>query len=207
MTDFSGEVPEGMMRTSEGKIVRAADVYPRFILEDQVVNDLVARADELHAAIVAFKQACFDDIEAFRTLMFERYRVGMGGRRGGLNLRSYDDRLRVEVSTADSLSFGPELEAAKALIDECLEDWSRGAHASLRTVVSDAFHVGEGKKIRMDRVLGLRRLDIDDPRWKRAMEAIGDAVRKDHSKAYVRLYRRDTPEKDFEQIVLDVSRA
>jgi hypothetical protein len=72
--------------------------------------------------------------------------------------------------------------------------------------VMDAFHVGENRKVRMDRVLGLRSLEIKgDPRWHRAMAAIDDAVRTERSKLYIRLYRRDRPEDKFRLIVLDLA--
>ena len=201
-----GPAPEGFIRSAEGRLYPLANVQARHVLEDQLVRGLVARAEALQEAMSAFKQACFDDISAFRELLAAQYRVTIGGRRDGISLRSYDDTLRVQISVADSLSFGPELEAAKALIDECITDWSEGANAHLRAVVMDAFEVGDGKAPRVDRILGLRRLNIDDDRWQRAMVAIADAVRKGRSKAYIRLHRRDTPDREFQQIVLDVAR-
>ena len=58
----------------------------------------------------------------------------------------------------------------------------------------------------MDRVLGLRRLKIDDDRWARAMAAINDAVKTERSKLYIRFYRRERPEDQFVLLVLDLAR-
>jgi hypothetical protein len=45
-------------------------------------------------------------------------------------------------------------------------------------------------KINTGRVLGLRRLNISDERWKRAMDAISDSLQVTGTKAYVRVYER-----------------
>ena len=200
------DVPADMVANAEGRLYPRAALKPEVLLEHDTVVDLVARAEAMHAAIKAFKQAALDDIGAFIELMAERYKVKLGGRRGGLALHAFGQLMRVEVSVADTMTFGPELEAAKALIDECLNDWTSDANANLRAVVMDAFDVGEGRKLQVDRVLGLRRLAIDDDRWQRAMQAINDALRVAQSRQYIRVYRRPNINARFEQIVLDVSR-
>jgi len=45
--------------------------------------------------------------------------------------------------------------------------------------------------INTQRILGLRKLKIENATWKRAMEAIGDAVTVTGSCAYYRVYERD----------------
>lgn len=202
MNDMSADYIEN----SYGGMVPRSAVRPELLLEDQLVRDLVARAEALQEALRAFKSLVFDDIAAHQALLDERYAIKVGGRRGGLQLHSFDGRLRVQLSIEDSITFGPELRQAKTLIDLCIQRWSEGANANLATVVNDAFSVGEGGRVRVDRVLGLRRLEISDPEWLRAMQAIGDAVRVSRSKSYVRLYRRDSDDAPFGLIVLDVAR-
>lgn len=189
-----------------GEQIPRGRVKAELLLEDQLVRDLVARADALAGELRAFKARLLDDIAAHQALLDERYNIRTGGRRGGLQLHSFDGRLRVQVSVEDSITLGPELVQAKALIDACLVRWTEGANANLATVVNDAFAVGEGGRVRVDRVLGLRRLEIDEPEWQRAMEAINDAIRVARSKQYVRLYRRPAAEAAFQLIVLDVAR-
>jgi hypothetical protein len=206
MTDAPVAASEPMMTTYLGNQVPARLVRDERKLEDEVVRDLVAKAEALREAIIAFKAAAFEDIDAFRALMAERYKVQLGARRGGLRLESFDHTLRIEISTADMLTFGPELQVAKNLVDECLTEWSDGADDRIRTIVLDAFDVGDGGKLRVDRILGLRQLNITDAKWVTAMQAIGDAVRVQRSRQYIRLYRRANGEAPLEQIVLDASR-
>ena len=99
----------------------------------------------------------------------------------------------MKVAIGDSLTFGPKLQVAKALIDECLVEWTEGGNDNVRALINDAFDVGKEGKLRVDRILSLQRLAIDEPRWKRVMEAISDSIRVESSKSYVRFYHRTSP--------------
>jgi hypothetical protein len=59
-------------------------------------------------------------------------------------------------------------------------------------------------KVDTKRILGLRRLDITDDEWQRAMEAISDSVTVAVSKEYIRLYQRDD-EGNYHQLALDIA--
>lgn len=203
----SPEPREGYLPNRLGDWISEAHIRPALLREHRPVEDLIEEAGNMRVFLEIFKAKCFDEISTFRAEMAATYNANVGGTRGGLTLNNFADTMRITVSQADSLSFGPELEAAKSLIDECLREWAEGGNDNLRAVVNDAFHVGENKKVRMDRVLGLRRIQInDDDRWARAMAAINDAVRTERSRLYVRLYRRATPEDEWTLIVLDLAR-
>src|SRR3546814_15379247 len=85
---------------------------------------------------------------------------------------------------------------------QCLTDWSASAGEELRAIVTDAFRVNKEGKLDKDRILGLRRFEFADERWKRAMQAISDSVRVTRSKEYIRFYRRPAADQDFVQIPL-----
>ncbi len=194
-----------MILAANGKMNPKRWVRPAVLLEDQTVHDMCDRAAALSATLAAFRESMFDDVEAFLNLISEKYGAKPRSR-GTVSLLSYDGLLRVEVSTGHFLSLGPELQAAKSLIDDCLTAWSEGANENLRAIVNDAFEVGAEGKLRVDRILALRRVAIDDHKWRAAMEAISDAVRVTHSKRYVRFHQRATPDTPWKQIVLDVAR-
>ena len=160
----SAEPVPGWMRSVAGTWVNPEFVRPAVILEDKLVQELLAEAEALNGLIALFKAKCFDEIAKYRDAVAARYGARTGGTRGGLTLHSFDQRLRVSISEADTLTFGGELEAAKALIDACLLDWTKDGNEHVRVIVNQAFQVGEGKKIRVDRVLALRSLAIDDDR-------------------------------------------
>ena len=57
------------------------------------------------------------------------------------------------------------------------------------------------------RILGLRRVEIQDSRWQNAMQAISESVQVVSSKAYVRLYERVGETDQYVPIALDVAGA
>lgn len=201
-------IPEGVetMINRDGRPVPAHLVPSKARLEDQTVRELLRHAAAMHMTLAAFKTQAFADIEAFMELLSAAYNVQMGGRSGGTTLESYDGLMKVSISSANTLTFGPELKVAEALIGECVSSWSEGANEHLRILVMDAFKVAEGGNLRIDRVLGLRSLAIEDDKWRQAMLAIGDAIRVAHSKRYIRFYQRLSQDAEWQQIVLDASR-
>lgn len=199
-------VPDGYLRDGQGRLVPVANVKPEHMLEDDLVRQLHAEGARRSAELAAFKEQAFAEVGALLDVLASKHGAGKGGEKGNISLSSYDGSLRVTIAVGDQLAFGPELQAAKALIDSCLTRWSEGADPNIRAVIDCAFDVGKEGKLRVDRILGLRRLAIDDDEWKRAMEAIGDALRVTSSTRYVRLHRR-LPEGGFKQVPLDIARA
>jgi hypothetical protein len=202
----SADAPEGYMTNVYGHLVPAHRVRPAIKLQDQLVRDLLARADRLRDMVAAEKAAMLADVRAFLDILDEKYEVKRAGARGGVVLDAFDGNGRVTISVGDSITLGPAIAAARALIDECVGRWAAGANENLQAIVNDAFKVGEGGKLAVDRVLALRRIEIDDPTWQRAMEAIGDAVQTTRSREYLRLYRRARAEDKLEQVAVDWSK-
>ena len=98
--------------------------------------------------------------------------------------------MKVQVQVADFIDFGPQLQTAKSLVDECLNEWSADSRPEIRAVVTRAFNTDKEGQINRSDIFMLLRLDIDDGRWRQAMEAIRDAMRVIGSKEYVRFYQR-----------------
>lgn len=198
--------PNGYKQDAAGRLVPVETIKPIDLARDQLVGEIVAHARALSRQIAAFKQQTFGDIEAFVELSAEQYEVKLGGRKGNISLFSFDGSYKIQRAIADHLCFDERLQAAKALIDECITAWSQGARAEIQVLVNSAFQVDKEGKINCGRVLSLRRLEITDERWRRAMQAIGDAVQVVSSKAYVRVYERDQ-NGEYQQIALDVASA
>jgi hypothetical protein len=193
------------MRDAGDRLVPLAVVKPEHLLEDQTVRDIIGHADKLSAQIARFRVHCFDDVTTFVDLLAEKYGGRRGGAKGNTTLTSYDGCLRVVVQVQDQLSFGPELQVAKGLVDECITAWAEGARTEIRALVEHAFNVDREGRINRAALFQLRRLEIDDPTWKAAMAAIGDAIRVIGSREYVRFYRRASPKARWEAISIDVA--
>lgn len=193
------------MQDHRGNLVPEANVKPQHKLEDELVRAIAAKAQALSEALAEFKAWGLSEVGGFRELVARQYDTTIGGKKGNVTLSSYDGALQVQVAISESLTFGPELQAAKALIDACVQRWSEGANENMQALVDHAFQVNQVGRIDTQRVLGLRRLDIDDAEWNRAMEAIHDALRVTGSKTYLRVYRRDPKTEAKTSISLDLA--
>ncbi|MCG4258018.1 DUF3164 family protein [Acetobacter senegalensis] len=199
-------VPDGYMRDGRGRLVPEANVRPSDKLQDELVRRLHAQGEPVRQFMLEFKRTCFTEVHAFLELVAEQYATKIGGEKGNVTLTSYDGTLRVTVAVGNCISFGPEIQSAKTIIDECLKEWTKGGNPNLEAIVMDAFDVGQQGKLQAGKILGLRRLSIEDERWRRAMDAISDSVRLDVTKDYVRLHRRGNVEGKWELVPFDMAK-
>ena len=135
----------------------------------------------------------------------EQYDAQIGGPKGNVTLISFDGRFKLRRQISENLSFDERLQAAKALIDECIKDWTQGSRTELQALVNDAFQVDKEGRINTGRILGLRRLKIEDDRWLRAMDAISDSLQVTGTTAYVRLYERQGMTDRYVSVPLDMA--
>lgn len=195
------------MSDAKGSLVPVALIKPQHLLQDEMVRKIIGYATALSEQVARFKAHTFADIGAFEALLEQEYGVKVGGAKGNKTLMTHDGLFKVQVQVADYIDFGPELQTAKGLIDECLNEWAAGARDELRAIVTRAFNTDKPGQINRSEVFMLLRLDIADPRWQRAMDAIRDAMRVVGSKTYVRCYRRADQETQWESVSIDLAKA
>lgn len=198
-------IPAGYWRNAQGALIPVEMVKPIDRARNDLVHELVQKATELSQLMAKFKTSAFADIAAFVDLSLEQYDTNVGGKKGNLTLHSFDGRYKVQRAIQEHLQFDERLQAARALIDECLADWTAGAAPELKAIVANAFNTDKAGNISTSRVLGLRRLDIKDERWLKAMTAIGEAVQVVGSKAYIRVYERIGDSEMYRSIPLDIA--
>lgn len=198
-------IQQDYKQDAKGRLVPLATIKPIDLARDQLVQEIVAKAKALNAALASFKSSVFADIGAFVDLSVERYDTRLGGAKGNVTLVSFDGRFKVLRAIADTLTFDEGLQAAKALIDECVHEWTEGARSEIRALINDAFNVDKEGKISTGRILSLRRLDIQDEKWQRAMSALSDSVRVQCSRSYIRVYERVGDTDQYQAIPLDIA--
>ena len=195
------------LRDAKGNLVPVETIGAADLLEDEMVRKIIGYAEELSAQIGRFKGHTFEDIGSLQALLDQEYGVKRGGRKGNVAFTSFDGCFKVTLQVADQLHIGPEIQAAKALIDECLREWSTDSRAELRALVDRVFNVDKEGTINRAELFMLLRLEIADERWQRAMQAIRDAIRVIGSKEYLRFYRRPEPTAEWESISIDIASA
>ncbi|MCF7952417.1 MAG: DUF3164 family protein [Spirochaetaceae bacterium] len=200
------EIPEGYMIDSQGRLIPEEMVNEIDKLRDQTVRSIAEKAAAERERLAAFRREVMDEIRTFVGLSAERFGVQYGGKKGNVTLSTYDGRYKVLVAVNEHIYFDERLQVAKELIDECIKEWSEGARIEIQALVNDAFYVDKQGKINSNRILGLRRMAIEHPKWQRAMEAITESIQVSGSKEYIRVYERND-EGGYDQIALDVSNA
>lgn len=198
-------IPAGWRQDSQGRLVHESNISPLDQARDALVLEVVGKAQSVSQVLGQFKAATFGDIEAFIQLSAEQYGTQLGGKKGNVSLLSFDGRFKIQRAIQESIAFDERLQVAKALIDECLQEWTEGVRPEVVTLVRDAFRTDTKGEIRTARVLALRRLAIQDDRWQRAMQAIGEACQVAGSKSYIRVYQRVGDTDQFQAISLDIA--
>ena len=194
-------------RDAKGNLTPAELVKEIDKARDALVYEWVERGRDLNKAISHFKEGIFGDVQAFIELSAEKYGAKVGGNKGTVTLFSYDGKYKIQRAINESLQFDERIQAAKVLIDECLNEWSEGSRPELKALIERAFNVDKEGNLNTSRILGLRRVEIQDSRWQNAMQAISESVQVVSSKAYVRLYERVGETDQYVPIALDVAGA
>lgn len=194
------------MADAKGRLVPIETIKPADKLQDETVRKIMTYARDLSAQVARFKVHTFDDLGAFEALLAQEYGSKVGGAKGNKTFMSFDGLQKIQVQVQEYIDFGPQLQVAKNLIDECLNEWAASAGAELRTIVTRAFNTEKAGQINRSEIFMLLRLDIADERWKRAMEAIRDAMRVVGSKTYVRCYERRSVDDDWRAVSIDLAK-
>jgi len=195
------------LRDAKGSLVPLSAVKPADLLMDETVRSILADARAMSKLIADFKIRTFESIGELQALFLQNYGATVGGAKGNITLTTFDGREKVQVQIADRIEFGPELLSAKALIDECLTEWAADGSAQIRALVNRVFQVDKEGQINRAEMFMLLRVNIDDSRWIRAMEAIRDSIRTIGSSRYVRFYDRPAGDAPWSAVTIDLASA
>lgn len=197
------------MTDARGSLVPLELVKPADKLQDETVRKVISFAQGLSGQIQRFKEHTMGDLTALDALLEQDYGLVKRGNKGKGNRTylSFDGLFRVQVAIADTIDFGPQLQIAKGLIDECLTEWSTDSRPEIRAIVTRAFNTDKANQINRNEIFMLLRLDIADTRWQRAMEAIRDAIRVIGTKEYIRFGQRLSADAEFTSITINLAQA
>lgn len=195
------------MRDAKGSLVPLDLVKPADKLEDETVRKVIGYAIDLSNQITRFRGHTMTDLGEFDALLDQEYNVKKGGKKGNRTYVTFDGLQKVVVQVQDSVDFGPQLQQAKTLLDECMNEWAADARPEIKAIITRAFNTDKEGKVNRSEIFMLLRLDITDERWQEAMRAIRDAMRVVCSKEYVRFYIRNTIEAPWQPILINIAAA
>lgn len=212
---FAGNSDQGVtmvgdkpyMANAKGALVPLELVKPADKLRDETVRKVMSYAKDISAQISRFRKHSMSDLDGLDEVLEQEYNARPGGVKGNRTYQTIDGLMMVKVSINDFEVAGPELQVAKSLIDECLNEWTDGARAEIRAIITRAFDTDKEGKINLKEIKKLTKLDISDQRWKDAMRAIEDAIDVQYSKQYVRFYERASVQEDWTAVTVDIAKA
>ncbi len=176
---------------SRGAWVPEDSIKPLDLLREQVVENIHEKILNLRQEMAKVKEHIIEEIQEFRGIAAEEYGVTLGSEKGNLQMTSFDGAIRIMLAINDNLTFTEGIAIAQELINQCVDDWSKGGNQNLRLMVDEAFRLDQSGNMDVKRILGLRRLNISDERWIKAMDIISDSLKVHSSKQYFRVHERD----------------
>lgn len=195
------------MIDAKGSYMPLGNVKAEDKLLDETVRKIMRYAQELSAQIARFKGHTVADLGALDALLAQEYGAKIGGVKGNRTYLTINGCMKVQVQVSDQITFGPQLQVAKQLIDECLTEWSAESRPEIQAIVTRAFNTDKEGQINKSELFMLLRLEIADERWQRAMEAIRNSITVTGSKEYVRFYERPSPTDEWRAVTIDLAKA
>jgi hypothetical protein len=199
------EIPAGYVKDRNGNLVPKDRVKDIDRERDKVVREIIKDASKVSGLIAEFKDNAMQAVADFADHSAAEYGAKLGGKKGNMTLFTFDGSYKVELAVNENQAFDERLQVAKSLIDECIQDWMRGSNKNIQALVQDAFKVDKQGKVSVERILGLRRLNIEDERWDKAMDAISDSIQITGSKRYIRVYQLNEASGEYVRIPLDAA--
>ena len=193
------------LEDGNGGLIPVSAIKPIDLKRHEAVTSIMADTFKERDRLIEFKKSIWLRVQDFLAESAKDSGARkFGGAKGNVTLTSFDGKYKVMVAVNDTIQFNEKLQVAKQLIDKCVASWSEGVNENLRAIVDNAFNVGKSGLVSTSRVLGLRRLNIKDPTWKKAMDAITESMQVASSKTYMRFYERQS-DGSYKQIPLDVA--
>ncbi len=201
----TNNIPNGYRVNNCGHMVPVESIKAIDLLRDDTVTRIIKDALDVQKQMRLFKLKALDDITTFVAVSAEQYGLKWGGKKGNLNLVSYDGKYKVLLAISDSLTFDERLQIAKQLVDECIHEWTADSNANIKALVEHAFQTDKQGNINTARIFSLMRLKIDDAKWQEAMNALKDSIQITSTSQYLRLYERVGDNGKYQQISLDMA--
>jgi len=132
-------------QSDDGSLIPEGVVKPSDKLEDDSVRKMIGYAQELSDQIARFKEHSFEDFFTAVAIINEEYGIRKGGKKNNITLQTIDGLMKVQVRVSEIKKFGPQLQAAKELIDECISTWAEGARRNSAFAQRSFWHQERGQ--------------------------------------------------------------
>ncbi|MDE1149683.1 MAG: DUF3164 family protein [Azospirillaceae bacterium] len=177
-------------RAEDGSLVPVRAVKEADKVEDGFVRSIAAAALQLSGSLARFKGMAMSEGQALVDLLGADYGVKVGGTKGNVSFYTYDREWQVELAKADKLSFGAEIQVARAALEQWVQE-AQGA-PELKLIINRAFGLDAEGQIRANELFRLMAYEMPGETWAAAMKALRDSIRIDGKAEYLRVRRRNS---------------
>lgn len=199
---------DGNWIDSRGKTVPEEYVPELDRERDAMVERVFKRMLKLEEAIAHARIEALCEIDTYLAKLAKANRVKENWK-GNITLDSFDGALRILRSMDDLIGFSESLQIVKTQIDEWLRDRLNGVDESLAKVINQAFNVDKQGRVNTAMIMKLLHLDIQDPKWLKAMAILKESIVVKASRQYVSFQAKETTEagENWRKVILNFNAA
>lgn len=199
----------GFWLDKKGDAVHPDNIRATEKIKDETVENLISKAVEVQTILSVFKKNSFDEVESYFNLLLQNYGVDekKNTKKGNITIENFSGTAKVQIAVNDNIAFDEKLSIAKMKIDEYLHEITKDAHADIQTLITKSFEVDKKGEVNAKKILALRGYEITHPLWIEAMQIISEATEVVSSKSYIRFYTRESIDKEYKQVSLDLAGA
>lgn len=195
---------QGNWLDSKGRPVPEEYIRPEDKRRDKLVEGIFKRVSKLSAKLESEKTEIVDAIEKYLKELAKDNKVREGWK-GNILLYNFSQNLCIERRIDETVSFDERLQMVKTTIDKWINNMLKDTDPTLSKVVAQAFSVDKQGRINTAMLLKLKRIDIQDAEWKKAMQLLDDSIFVKSSKMALRFRSKDlsVPEGGWVEVSLN----
>ena len=195
---------QGNWLDDKGRPIPEEYVKPIDKKRDKLVESVIKRVAKLYSKLANEKSEIVDSVEKYLKELAKDSKIREGWK-GNIILYNFSQNLCIERRINETISFDERLQMVKTTIDKWLNERLRNVDEVVAKLISQAFSVDKQGRINTTMLLKLKKLDIKDKEWVKAMEMLDDSIFVKSSKMALRFRSKNTdvPEGSWSEFILN----
>jgi len=182
---------QGNWLDDKGRPIPEEYVKPIDKKRDKLVESIIKRVAKLSTKLADEKVEIVAAVEKYLKELAKDSKVREGWK-GNILLYNFSQNLCIERRINESISFDERLQMVKTTIDKWLAERLKNIDEVIAKLISQAFSVDKQGRINTTMLLKLKKLDIKDKEWVKAMEMLDESIFVKSSKMALRFRSRNT---------------
>ncbi len=176
-------------------------------MRDDLVNKLLDEATAFKGIMGEFRAKAESEVDKYFEELMEKYHIDpkAKSKKGNITLENFSSTAKVQIAISDKLQFDEKIQLAKMKFDEYFEQVTEGSSEEIKLLITKAFDVDKEGNVDVKKILELRSYNIRHPKWVEGVALIEESKKIVSSKSYIRFYKRESPDKAWEHVSLDIA--